>query len=99
LENAGSLDITGALTVNSGLVSLNEANTIGNVSVKGGELAFGAAGALGAGAVTMSGGELVTTTNVTLSNPLSLSGIPTVAAAHGTTLNETHRVLPSTRIH
>ena len=88
LENAGSLDIAGALTVDSGFVSLNEANQIGSVDVTGGELAFGAAGALGAGTITITGGELLATTSVTLSNPLSLSGIPTIAAAHGTTLNE-----------
>ena len=46
-ENAGALVVEGALTVNAGLVSLNEANTIGSVMLTGGVLAFGAADALG----------------------------------------------------
>jgi hypothetical protein len=42
--------MAGAFTVDSGLVSLNEANTIGSVGVTtGGLLAFGNTGALGAG--------------------------------------------------
>lgn len=86
-ENAGSL-ITGVLTVDSGFVSLNEANLIGSVAVSGGVLAFGNGGALGGGAVTLSGGELLATANETLTNALSFSGSSTVAAAHGTTLNE-----------
>jgi hypothetical protein len=32
-ENAGSLTMAGALTVDSGFVSLNEANTIGSVAL------------------------------------------------------------------
>jgi hypothetical protein len=88
LENAGSLTIGGALTVNSGFVSLNEANTIGSVAISGGVLAVGNAGALGSGAISMSGGELLATANETLGNALTLSGTSTIAAAHGTTLNE-----------
>jgi hypothetical protein len=88
LENAGSLTIGGALTVNSGFVSLNQANTIGSVALTGGVLAVGNSGALGGGTIAMSGGELLGTANETLGNQLSLSGTSTIAAAHGTTLNE-----------
>jgi fibronectin-binding autotransporter adhesin len=86
LENTGSLTLTGALTVDSGFVSLNEVNTIGNVALAGGTLAIGNGDALGNGAVTLSGGELLATANETLTNALSFSGSSTVAAAHGTTL-------------
>ena len=67
-ENAGSLTMAGALTVNSGFVSLNEANTIGSVTLAGGMLAIGNGSALGAGTVSMSGGELLGTANETLGN-------------------------------
>ena len=87
-ENAGSQAMGGALTVDSGFVSLNEANTIGSVSVTGGVLAFGKGGALGTGAIALSGGELLGAANETLTNALSFSGSSTIAAAHGTTLNE-----------
>ncbi|HLX97069.1 MAG TPA: VCBS repeat-containing protein [Roseiarcus sp.] len=87
-EDAGSLTVSGALTVDSGFVSLNEANTIGSVSVGAATLAIGAAGALGTGAVTVNGGELLGTANATFANALSLSGNVTIAAANGTTLNE-----------
>jgi FG-GAP-like repeat len=88
-ENAGTLDVAEALTVSAGLVSLNEANTIGNVAIEGGTLAFGNGGALGAGPVSLSGGELLATANETLSNEFILSGSSTIAAADGTTLTET----------
>ncbi|HLX99048.1 MAG TPA: FG-GAP-like repeat-containing protein [Roseiarcus sp.] len=88
VENAGSLTIGGALTVNSGFVSLNQANTIGSVALTGGVLAVGNSGALGGGTIAMSGGELLGTANETLGNQLSFSGTSTIAAAHGTTLNE-----------
>jgi autotransporter-associated beta strand protein len=87
-ENAGSLTMAGALTVDAGFVSLNEANTIASVALAGGTLTFGNGGALGAGTVTLSGGELLATANETLTNALSFSGSSTIAAAHGTTLNE-----------
>ena len=91
VENTGSLTVEGALTVNAGLVSLNEANTIGSVTLTGGVLAFGAADALGNPAeqptgVTVGGGELLATANETLNNALTFSGTSTVAAADGTTL-------------
>ena len=88
-ENTGSLTMAGALTVNSGFVSLNEANTIGSVTLAGGMLAIGNGSALGAGTVSMSGGELLGTANETLGNALVFSGTSTIAAAHGTTLNKT----------
>src|SRR6185437_11627730 len=87
-ENAGSLTMAGALTVNSGFVSLNEANTIGSVTLAGGMLAFGNGSALGSGTVSLSGGELLGTANETVANQLAFSGTSTIAAAHGTTLNE-----------
>jgi hypothetical protein len=77
-----------ALAVDSGFVSLSEANAIGSVTLAGGVLAFGAAGALGTGTVNLSGGELLATANETLSNALNFLGTLTIAAAHGTTLNE-----------
>jgi hypothetical protein len=70
-------------------VSLNEANTIGSVTLTGGgALAFGNGGALGTGEVTESAGELLATANETLTNGLSFSGNSTIAAAHGMTLTE-----------
>src|SRR5258708_1609572 len=86
-ENAGSLTIGGALTVNAGFVSLNEANAIGSVAIAGGVLAFGNGAALGAGTVFLSGfGELLATANETLTNALDFLGggsTSTIAAAHG----------------
>jgi hypothetical protein len=87
LESAGSLSIAGELTVDSGFVELNEANPIEGVAVDGGQLDFGNLAALGSGTVSMAGGELLATTNETLTNALSFSGISTIAAARGTTLN------------
>ena len=87
LENSGSLTISGALHVDSGLAQLNKANTIGSVSLAaGGVIEFGNGGALGTGTVTQSGGELLATASETLTNTLSLSGDSALAAAHGTTL-------------
>jgi hypothetical protein len=87
-EDGGSLTISGALAVDSGFVSLNEANTIGSVSVGAATLALGASGALGTGVVTVNGGELLGTANATFANALDLTGNVTIAAANGTTLNE-----------
>jgi autotransporter-associated beta strand protein len=91
-ENTGMLTVAGTLTVNSGLVSLNEANSIGSVAVTGGVLEVGNSGALGAGTVSLSGGELLATANVSLANSVSFSGTSTIAAANGTTLKETGTV-------
>jgi autotransporter-associated beta strand protein len=88
-ESAGELIVPGALIVNDGFVSLNEANSIGSVSLGAGVLAIGNGGALGTGTVTVSGGELLGTATETVGNALNLSGTSTIAAAHGTTLNET----------
>jgi hypothetical protein len=51
--------MAGAFTVDSRLVAVDEANTIGTVGVTGGGLAFGNTGTLGAGTVALSGGELI----------------------------------------
>jgi hypothetical protein len=72
LEDAGSLTMGGALTVDSSLASHNEANTIGSVGVTGGVLAFGNPDALGAGTAALSGGELIATANEILSNALTV---------------------------
>ena len=88
VENAGSLTMVGALTVDSGFVSLNKANTIGSVALAGGRLAFGNGAAFGTGTVTLSGGELLATANETVTNELDFTGTSTIAAAHGMTLNE-----------
>jgi autotransporter-associated beta strand protein len=85
-ENSGSLTIGSGLHVMSGLVSLNKANTMGSVTLAGGTLAVGNAGALGTSTVTQSGGELLGTANETLTNIFAWSGSSTIAAAHGTTL-------------
>jgi len=87
-EGVGSLAISGALTIDSGYVSLNQANTIGSVSLGAATLAFGNSGALGAGVVTVNGGQLLATANTTLANALNLAGNVTIAAANGKTLNE-----------
>jgi hypothetical protein len=73
VENAGSLTIAGSLTLDSGLVSLNEANTIGSIDISGGVLALGDAGAPGAGAVSMTGGEILGAARETITNPIALS--------------------------
>ena len=84
ISGAGGLWQTG-----SGVTSINTANTYtGGTKLSAGTLAIGNGGALGAGAVTLSGGELLATANETLTNALSLSGSSTFAAAHGKTLNE-----------
>ena len=81
VENAGSLSIAGELTVDSGFVALNEANPIESVAVNGGVLAFGNPAALGSGTVSIPGGELLATTNETLTNALSFSVSSRIAAA------------------
>ena len=91
-ENTGTLTVAETLTVNSGLVSLNEANSIGSVAVTGGVLEVGNSGALVGGTVSLGGGELVGTANETLANSVSFSGTSTIAAAHGMTLKETGTV-------
>jgi autotransporter-associated beta strand protein len=78
----------GALTVEAGSLSFSTANIMGSVVQSGGVIAFSNGGALGTGLVSMTGGELLATANVTLGNKLSFSGPVTIAATHGTTLNE-----------
>jgi hypothetical protein len=52
-------------------------------------LSLGNAAALGTSIVSISGGELLGAANETLNNTLTFSGTSTIAAAHGTTLDET----------
>ena len=88
VENAGSLSVVGELHVESGLVSLNEANAIGTITMDGGELAFGNSGGLGTGIVFFNGGELLATENESLTNEVVFKEAARIAAAHGTTLDE-----------
>ena len=70
ISGAGSLQQLGP-----GVTSINTANTYsGGTTLAAGTLAFGNAGALGAGTVSMSGGELLGTANETLGNGLAFSG-------------------------
>jgi fibronectin-binding autotransporter adhesin len=72
----------------SGVTSINTANTYtGGTKISAGTVAIGNGGALGTGTLSQSGGELLATTNETLTNALFLSGA-TFAAAHGKTLIE-----------
>ena len=55
----------------SGVTSINKANTYtGGTKISAGTLAIGNAGALGTGALSQSGGELLATANETLTNAL-----------------------------
>ena len=75
--------------VGSGVTSINTANTYsGGTFLSNGALAIGNGGALGSGALSQSGGELLATANETLTNMMTVSGTATIAAAHGTTLTE-----------
>ena len=86
---AGSLTLTGALTLESGAAVLDGANSIsGGVTIgAAGILEVGNAAALGTGPLTIDGGLLLGTANETLTNPLQLNGTLAIAAAPGTTLN------------
>jgi autotransporter-associated beta strand protein len=75
-----------------GVASINTANTYTGGTEILGTLAIGNGGALGSGTVALSG-ELLATANETLTNALSLTGISTIAAAHGKTLNVDESVL------
>lgn len=91
VENSGSLTLIGTLSVVSGFVSLNEANTLDfnlAASVGGGVLAFGSGAALGSGTVSLFGGELLASKDETLTNALNIFDTSTIAATHGTTLIE-----------
>jgi hypothetical protein len=92
VENAGSLNMAGPLLVDAGFVALNEANPIGGVVAEGGVLAFSNPGALGTDGYSVAGGELLATTNETLDDGFDFSANSTIAAAHGTTLNENANV-------
>jgi fibronectin-binding autotransporter adhesin len=84
----GTLDIVNALTLETGKVALRGANTIGSINLFGGTLETGNNLALGAGALTMSGGELLGLANETFTNQMTLSGNLTFAAAHGTIMTQ-----------
>jgi FG-GAP-like repeat len=86
ISGAGNLDQFG-----TGVTSINSANTYtGGTQISGGgTLAIGNGAALGTGRIYLTGGELLGTASETLINELSISGTTTIAAAHGTTLNET----------
>jgi hypothetical protein len=91
VENSGSLTLIGTLSVVSGFVSLNAANTLDvnlAASASGGVLAFGSGAALGSGAVSLFGGELLASKDETLTNALNISDSSTIAATHGATLIE-----------
>ncbi len=71
-----------------GTTTIDRAETYaGGTIVASGELSIDRAAAIGAGQLTLTGGELLTTGNVTLVNTMSMSGDFTIAAAHGTTSN------------
>src|SRR6185437_1506771 len=84
--------ISGSGTVEqfgTGVTSINTANAYsGGTTITAGTLAIGNGSALGSGTVSLSGGELLGTANETVANQLAFSGTSTIAAAHGTTLNE-----------
>jgi fibronectin-binding autotransporter adhesin len=81
---AGGLEQLG-----TGVTTIDQANSYAaGTIISAGVLAIGAAGALGTGAIILSGGELLTTTNATIANALNFSATSTIAAVHGTTLNE-----------
>ena len=83
ISGSGNLEQFG-----DGVTSINAANTYtGGTTILAGTLAIGKTGALGAGTVSLSSGELLATANETLTNALSLAGTSTIAAAHGKTLN------------
>ena len=79
---------TGAVQqIGTGTTTLTGANTYaGGTTIAAGELVAANASALGTGPLTMTGGELLTTTTETLTNALHLNGAETIAAATGTTL-------------
>jgi autotransporter-associated beta strand protein len=58
----------------------------GGTSISAGVLSVGVPGALGAGTLTLTGGELLASSTETIGNALSLGGNFTIAAAHGQTL-------------
>ena len=84
------MNIAGAVTVNEGLLSLNSVNAIGGaVTVNGGELDIGMTGALASSSLTLSGGELLATSSITIANNIGIGDTCTIAAAHGATLTLT----------
>jgi hypothetical protein len=86
-SGAGSLTLSGDLSLYNGAVFLNGANSIGAVQLTGGLLAVGNGGALGNSTVLFSGGALLGTTTEALGASLAFDGTPTIAAATGQTLS------------
>jgi hypothetical protein len=86
-SSAGSLALSGLLSLYNGAVFLSGANSIGtSVEVVGGLLAVGNSGALGNSLVFLYGGELLATTTQTMTASMVLNATPTIAAATGQTL-------------
>jgi hypothetical protein len=83
--------MAGAFTVDSGLVSLNEANTIGSVRVTGGLLAFGNTGALGAGHGRVKRRRTHRHRRRDLGNAVTFSGTSRLAAAWNDALRRRDR--------
>jgi hypothetical protein len=85
-SSAGSLTLSGGLSLYNGAIFLSAANSIGtSVVVAGGLLAVGNGGALGNQTVLLSGGEVLATTTQTMTASMGLSATPTIAAATGKT--------------
>ena len=86
-SGAGSLALSGDLSLYNGAVFLNGANSIGAVELAGGLLAVGTGGALGNSLVLFYEGELLATTTEALTASMTFDGTPTIAAATGQTLS------------
>ena len=80
------LNVIGNVTVATGLLALNVANTIGGAVNVGGELDLGVTGAVGVAAITLSGGKMLATGTMILPNSIGISVNSTIAAAHGVSL-------------
>ncbi len=86
-STGGSLTVNTLFKLDTGTVVFRGANTIPNgITQDGGTLEIANAGALGAGAYALSGGEFIGLANETVATDFSLSGSPVIAAAHGKTV-------------
>jgi autotransporter-associated beta strand protein len=89
-NSSGGLTMRGGLTLDSGTVILNSANSFGGeTTLVGGLLELGNVAALGKSDLIIDGGALVGTANETLFNRITASGVFTLAAAHGDTVRLT----------
>src|SRR5262249_45731904 len=94
IDRSNKVTLTGAITgsgsliqFGSGTTTINRAETYGGGTyISGGVLALGEADAIGSGALTIEGGQLLATASFALANALYLSGNATMAAKAGTTL-------------